>query len=542
MDVPTPSEKVNVDYVVHSVCSKNIAFRVNVQDSENESLMREKLDAFCKQRNIDNMFVCEGGDILLSSEKKKIRLNSGTKSLQNCLGLSYEPTLLTRHKPLPYRFLESYFANGYDPTMIVYSIGTLFTEEAIRFAIRKSLTKTDTKRMNMEIMTNTTRKLLQEGIISVKEVGLIETNKRIVDNLTLVPNPDLHGSVTYTMKHYRSNADAIVYETKEFPDVEVEITCRPGKTEVKRKHTYIYSRRPGFGKSYVFANVFPETYNVHVVSDIKNWTDVNTKAQFLVFDEVCHDRKLQIGTLKAFTGGSAKGASGPRKSFGDSYLPRTDVQVIMMGNESLYEVYGEWNSTIQRRVMSRERTLQLEERFTIICLDGDVALDKRAAMDPKDWTQEEFNEEVKALFVEPEDVSLQPKTPKQRVNRCLATTTNALQLFRARNGKDFDDMFTSYLAKQIVDNSTVYFPTRVAVKIVARAAIAVGKRRLKLTRKMYVKEGQTRRTWALSSYVEDDVDSDDMDGMNSEDSSSSEEFGGKKDCERQRRLLMGMGW
>ena len=239
------------------VTSKHIAFRVNQEHAINDSHMRRKLDAFCTSRSIENVFVGGDGDILLSSDSKKIALHSGMNTMKKALGLCYRPTLLEQYKPLPYKFLESYFANGYDPAMIVYSIGTLFTEEAIKFAIRKSLTKTDTKRMNIEIMTNTTKQLLQEGIISVKEVGLIETNKRIVENLTLVLNPDLHGSVKYTMKHYRSNTDATVYETKEFPDVEVEITGRPGMTEVKRKHTYIYSRQPGFGKSYVFGNVFP---------------------------------------------------------------------------------------------------------------------------------------------------------------------------------------------------------------------------------------------------------------------------------------------
>ena len=47
------------------------------------------------------------------------------------------------------------------------------------------------------------------------------------------------------------------------------------------------------------------------------------------------------------------------------------AQLIMLSNQSPYEVYGEWDGKIQRRFMSKERQTQFHDRFTVIRLDGD---------------------------------------------------------------------------------------------------------------------------------------------------------------------------
>ena len=54
---------------------------------------------------------------------------------------------------------------------------------------------------------------------------------------------------------------------------------------MKLKHHYIYSRMPGFGKTYSMEK-FKATYNAHFVNDTNNWLSVPKKAQFLIFEEV----------------------------------------------------------------------------------------------------------------------------------------------------------------------------------------------------------------------------------------------------------------
>ena len=130
------------------------------------------------------------------------------------------------------------------------------------------------------------------------------------------------------------------------------------------KHTYVYSEAPGFGKSYTLARRFAKTYNAAVVADINNWTNVWRRAQFIVFDEVEHDAnsKEDFACLKAITGGATTGNM--MKTFGDSF--------ILMSNESIYDVYGEWNAKLQRRFITPERIQQLEERFSTTGLSACV--------------------------------------------------------------------------------------------------------------------------------------------------------------------------
>ena len=61
----------------------------------------------------------------------------------------------------------------------------------------------------------------------------------------------------------------------------------------------------------------------------------------------------------------------------------------MMSNRSLYDAYGVWDARLQRRVMSRDTIQQLVQRFRVVCLDGDVNVDRRAAMAASDCRTEE---------------------------------------------------------------------------------------------------------------------------------------------------------
>ena len=125
------------------IFSRNIAFRVNAADAVDDSVMRLNLDEFCVARSIDNVFIDEDGDVLLSSTIKKMSLNAGMKTLQGILGLAYEPELLADRRPLPCAFVVNYFANGYNADAIVYTTGELFTEEAIRAMISDATARRD---------------------------------------------------------------------------------------------------------------------------------------------------------------------------------------------------------------------------------------------------------------------------------------------------------------------------------------------------------------------------------------------------------------
>ena len=46
---------------------------------------------------------------------------------------------------------------------------------------------------------------------------------------------------------------------------------------------------------------------------------------------------------------------------------------------------------VEPSVMSCDIIQQLDQRFRVVCIDGDVAVDQRAAMAATDWTDDEFD-------------------------------------------------------------------------------------------------------------------------------------------------------
>ena len=102
--------------------------------------------------------------------------------------------------------------------------------------------------------------------------------------------------------------------------------------------------------------------------------------------------------------GDASGAYLNRKSHGASYKPPVDVQVIILSDYSPYEIYGKWESKLQRRVISEDVLSTITDRFYIERLDGEDAREKRKCMDPTTWTTEEFKAEITELIPKKIDI------------------------------------------------------------------------------------------------------------------------------------------
>jgi len=168
-----------------------------------------------------------------------------------------------------------------------------------------------------------------------------------------------------------------------------DIVSALGSRTIKLKHSFIYSCAPGYGVSRVL-NEFTRTHNAAVVNDLTNWNRVDKTAQFLIFEDYDAANCLPLSTLKAFTGGAAL----HRKAFGDSYAPREDVQLIILSNVSIYDVYGKYDAKLQRRFMSRDAIDRIGERCHVVRLDGDAAKDRRRAVHPVDWSDDEQREAI----------------------------------------------------------------------------------------------------------------------------------------------------
>ena len=73
--------------------------------------------------------------------------------------------------------------------------------------------------------------------------------------------------------------------------------------------------------------------------------------------------------LKGLTSGTAQGFTGNRKSYGASYKPRTDVQLIILSNKHLFDCMGTYDPSTKTRKVSPEDADLLRQRFFIHRLD-----------------------------------------------------------------------------------------------------------------------------------------------------------------------------
>ena len=149
--------------------AKQLLVRVNTADTGAESIFMKQLAMFCDKRGIRQRFVSKDGHVLLtSSSDRMIRLRAGMKTLQAVLGMAYVPTLLDDYKPLPYRFLSEYFADGYDGSRVAQAIGARYTEAVIRDEIANVVNKSRNKVRNADIVTTSTQQLvLTQGYSTV---------------------------------------------------------------------------------------------------------------------------------------------------------------------------------------------------------------------------------------------------------------------------------------------------------------------------------------------------------------------------------------
>ena len=432
------------------ICAHNTLFRLEPSDLMEGASARASLDRFCDSHDVEQMLYATDGTVALTSSKQ-VHLKNGMTTLQRHLGLSYAPTLVSQFKPLPTAWLAHAFADGYDASKIIYAFGPKYSEAAITAVNKSRVSRVQNKIQNDAIGTKSIGQMKNEGVVPFSQLLNVERVQRVLarrinDRKRL--DRDLHGSKTYTLEQRRkidgkivptgayaptlvtvhgfptvirapppnhsgsgsdtdADADTNAAAADDAEDAEdgKPLALTYERTELdsaveKCKHLYVYSKEPGFGKTQAFAKHFATDYNACVVNDVNNWSKVSPAAQFLIFDEVTRapKRHIDLATLKAFTGGTVTTAAGNIKSYGDSYEPREDVQLIMLSNESIYDIYGTWDAKLQRRFMPSCEMNQLNDRFVVVRLDGDVDEDRRRCMSPADWTREELVAETVEVF------------------------------------------------------------------------------------------------------------------------------------------------
>lgn len=370
-----------------------------------ENINTCNIERFSNERGLDYLLT-KDRILLLVAKGKPLRLHSGVVTLQKCLKLTKKPMRITLFKRLPEDFIKAYFKDERQVDKIAKA-SILFSEDYIRSIVKPTPKIAETKVFNKLVTMMPVDHLLESGNVNIKELPFIEMGLESRDRLTREMNlkPDLPYGDRFEMvfNHYETNYERDGGELKpptksgKYPECKVIIQSVNIKSNIKKKHYYIYSKIQGFGKSYE-GQRFCNEYNAHYIEDTNNFCSVPRNAQFLIFEEVGIDKKMSISDLKALTGGIASGFTGNRKSHGASFTPRADVQVICFSNIPIYDAYGKYNAVAQRRMMRPEVMDQLEQRFHIVRLDGDIEEDRAYHTRVEDWTDNQLTGEIRRIM------------------------------------------------------------------------------------------------------------------------------------------------
>lgn len=139
----------------------------------------------------------------------------------------------------------------------------------------------------------------------------------------------------------------------------------------KDVHYFFYSDASGPGKTEVVTYLVRH-FNAAVVNDANNWTGVSETVQFLIMDEYGGTNRLRSEDLKRLTSGNATTFAGNRKSYGRSYVPRSDVQVILFSDKHLFDCCGTFDRKLNRRTVTPDFARSLLARFHVYKLDEGI--------------------------------------------------------------------------------------------------------------------------------------------------------------------------
>lgn len=515
------------------IVAKNILFRVdNPVDWTSEVL--ENLKGYVAQRSASAL-VATDGRCLIVSPNKRISLNSGIETLSVILHLVGKCRPITEMKASPSVFLLNIYPDGiYDRSKIRFTTGCVFTDLA--GLVKRSYEQHECQLTNKRVSETATSVLVENGSLPFYRARTSEDFKVWLEKQKSErnANPDLEDGETFTATFglYKNGAIDDSKVTK------VPIVGYSGRVDVKKKHWYIYSSASSYGKSYEMDR-FTAKYNAQYIDDLNNWTGMRRNVQFVLFDEYSSDSKrhLEYSALKAFTRGHCTGIAGNCKTFGSSYSPRSDVQFIICSNNSLYEIYGQRDPESGRYYISKTTVDQLEDRFHIICLDGDCEEDRRRFTHPKDLTQAELKWECQTCI---DDAFMHeiPQAAEDVVSRCIVIIQKILKILKLARPSCCDRFTVLTQIKGVKIPSPVNLPvplSSIVTAIFDGNMLKKKGRQLEIAMSNLLKGGQGSKRSAVSQHVEKSVTFEDVWTFMKEDD------GGRSDIDKVRDFWTYLG-
>jgi hypothetical protein len=285
----------------------------------------QRLTKYCTAKGISQWMVTQDGYIFLSSDKGvRLRIQMLMKELR-VMDLQRVPM----DRPAPDSLVKKLFPMGVDEASILARMGQKYTNMAINAMCKIHVTKAKNAKIDA---CKDAKQAVYEGIIEYSQYNVIQNAKEAIAdaqlNKEVGSRPKLDGELKLTFAKWTDNQKVAGTEK------ELVIKGLPGDEFVKRKHYFIYSKKAGYGKTTTVRRELVKKYSAHIINDINKAVGVPKTLQWLVFDEYSRTKKLDLEMLKILANGDASGAYLNRKSHGGSYIPPSDVQVIILSNYS----------------------------------------------------------------------------------------------------------------------------------------------------------------------------------------------------------------
>ncbi len=324
------------------------------------------------------------------TDGKKFELKKGAVSLAKKLGCDSSALTMvhvSRTEVMPDKFIQRLMLDPEQADdMIKYAMGR-FTKEMIKAKIYQTIKQEKNKVLATTVKTVGAINAAREGIISYKDVGAAEkfvVKEKQEDEKTKRHEKDIVRGGSFKFTCFRTDKDYYIVSHKGdgtgsrtivttpdergFPVYSVSRDNDPNRF-VKKKHYFFYSKRPGYGKT-TFSEDLKNNFNASYITDLNNPTGVSKDSQFLIVDEYGGTtRKFNMEDLKGLTSGNASAYTGNRKSYGESFKPRPDVQLILLSNEHLFSCMGDYMGQNKPRQISLGNANLLRDRFHIHRLD-----------------------------------------------------------------------------------------------------------------------------------------------------------------------------
>jgi len=355
---------------------------VTVGNMEDNNI-KDNVRRFTARHSITNVCLLSNGLLLLSKPGSKMQFKDIRKSLAK-YDICHSGHMF--NTPFPNAFLNGII--NYDSDIdekVLLNKGAMFTTERLKQIVKEK----KNKYLNENIVTKSTTQLLEDGLINVFQIDSVTNAKEKMERIVLEEQNYTRLTAPYSMTFIRGVfAEGVFWPEPMCMPVNVYIV--PYEIGVKKRHIFIKSEQPGWSKTYNMTK-FAEEYDVAWVPDPTNWCGVRDNSQFLCMDEYGRSNKMPFVSFKALTSGNPRAYGGNRKTHGANFSNSDkSLQLLINSNESIYDIYGKWDSKLQRFFISKQDRDAIDERFNVYVLDGDAHMERIKYTHPRDQTKEEL--------------------------------------------------------------------------------------------------------------------------------------------------------